>query len=166
MVRKLFCHANRHVCLFFRTDYHSIENFERPGSMDIYSREKRSDIMARVKATDSTPELTVRRILHSLGYRYRLHRKNLLGKPDIVLPKHKSIIFVHGCFWHHHKGCKKSKLPETNTDFWRKKILDNVARDKRTIRELGKTGWKVLVLWECQVRSSNLIETIKRFLEK
>jgi DNA mismatch endonuclease (patch repair protein) len=134
--------------------------------MDIYSREKRSDIMARVKATDSIPELTVRRVLHSLGYRFRLHRTNLPGKPDIVLPKHKSVIFVHGCFWHHHKGCKKSKLPETNADFWRKKILDNVARDKRTIHELGKTGWKVLVLWECQVRSLKLQETINHFLER
>jgi DNA mismatch endonuclease, patch repair protein len=134
--------------------------------MDIYSREKRSDIMARVKATDSTPELTVRRLLHNLGYRYRLHRNNLPGKPDIVLPKHKSVIFVHGCFWHHHKGCKKSKLPESNADFWRKKILDNVARDKRTILELKKTGWKVLVLWECQVRSSKLQERINHFLER
>jgi DNA mismatch endonuclease (patch repair protein) len=134
--------------------------------MDIYSREKRSDIMARVKATDSTPELTVRRLLHSLGYRYRLHRNNLPGKPDIVLTKHKSVIFVHGCFWHHHKGCKKSKLPETNANFWRKKILDNVARDKRTIRGLKKTGWKVLVLWECQVRSSKLQEKLNYFFEK
>ena len=134
--------------------------------MDIYSREKRSDIMARVKATDSTPELTVRRLLHNLGYRYRLHRNNLPGKPDIVLPKHKSVIFVHGCFWHHHKGCKKSKLPKTNANFWRKKILDNVARDKRTILELKKTGWKVLVLWECHVRSSKLQERISHFLER
>lgn len=122
--------------------------------------------MARVKATDSTPELTVRHLLHSLGYRYRLHRDNLPGKPDIVLPKHKSVIFVHGCFWHHHKGCKKSKLPETNADFWRKKILDNVARDKRNIHQLVRTGWKVLVLWECQIRSSELQETIRNFLEK
>ena len=134
--------------------------------MDIYSREKRSDIMARVKATDSTPELTVRRLLHSLGYRYRLHRNNLPGKPDIVLTKHKSVIFVNGCFWHHHKGCKKSKLPETNANFWRKKILDNMARDKRTILELGKTGWKVLVLWECQVKSSKLQERLNYFLER
>lgn len=134
--------------------------------MDIYSREKRSDIMARVKATDSIPELTVRRLLHGLGYRYRLHRNNLPGRPDIVLSKHKSVIFVHGCFWHHHKGCKKSKLPETNENFWKKKILDNVARDKRTVRELRKTGWKVLVLWECQVRSSELQKKIKHFLEK
>jgi DNA mismatch endonuclease (patch repair protein) len=134
--------------------------------MDIYSREKRSDIMARVKATDSTPELTVRRLLHGLGYRYRLHRNNLPGKPDIVLTKYKSVIFVHGCFWHHHKGCKKSKLPESNADFWRKKILDNVARDKRTIRELRKTGWKVLVLWECQVGSSKLKERFNYFLER
>jgi DNA mismatch endonuclease (patch repair protein) len=134
--------------------------------MDIYSRKKRSDIMARVKATDRTPELTVRRLLHNLGYRYRLYRNNLPGKPDIVLPKHKSVIFVHGCFWHHHKGCKKSKLPESNADFWRKKILDNVARDKRTIRELRKIGWRVLILWECEVRSSKLQERINHFLER
>jgi len=134
--------------------------------LDIYSREKRSVIMARVRSKDSTPELAVRRLLHSLGYRYRLHLNNLPGKPDIVLPKYDSVIFIHGCFWHHHKGCKKSKMPETNADFWRKKILDNVARDKRNIRELGEKDWKVLVLWECQVRSPKLQERINHFLEK
>jgi DNA mismatch endonuclease (patch repair protein) len=147
-------------------DYYSIENLQRPRSMDIYSREKRGDIMAHVKAIDSTPELTVRRMLHRLGYRYRLYPKNLPGKPDIVLPKYKSVIFVHGCFWHHHKGCRKSKFPETNVDFWRKKILDNVTRDKRTIRALRKSSWRVLVIWECQARPSKLQETIKRFFEK
>ena len=133
--------------------------------MDIYSREKRSDIMSRVKATDTSPELTVRRMLYNLGYRFRVHRNDLPGKPDIVLPKYKAAIFVHGCFWHHHRGCKKSKLPETNANFWRKKILDNVSRDKRTTRELRKKGWKVLVIWECQPEAS-LHERLDRFLRE
>lgn len=131
--------------------------------MDIYSREKRRDIMSCVRAADSAPELTVRRMLHSLGHRFRLHRNDLPGKPDIVLPKYKAVILVHGCFWHHHRGCRKSKLPETNADFWRKKILDNVDRDRRTIRELRKKGWRVLVVWECQPGTS-LHEKLDKFL--
>jgi DNA mismatch endonuclease (patch repair protein) len=132
--------------------------------MDIYSKEKRSNIMARVKGTDSIPELTVRRMLHGLGYRYRLHQKNLPGKPDIVLSKYKSLIFIHGCFWHHHNGCKKSRLPQSNKEFWRKKILDNTTRDQRSIQSLMELGWKVMVIWECELKEDFLAHRLNAFL--
>lgn len=132
--------------------------------VDIYSKQKRSEVMSQVRASNSKPEITVRKFLHGLGYRFRLHRKELPGKPDIVLPKYNSTIFVHGCFWHHHKGCKKSKLPESNAEFWREKIMANVARDKRTRRTLKKLGWKVMVVWECEVKSSKLSDRLNKFL--
>lgn len=132
--------------------------------MDIYSADKRSNIMSQVKASNSKPEIAVRKVLHALGYRFRLHRKDLPGKPDIVLPKYDGVIFVHGCFWHHHKGCKKSKLPESNAGFWREKIMANVARDKRSLGALNELGWRTMVIWECEVKSSELPNRIDTFL--
>src|ERR1044071_7234098 len=106
--------------------------------------------MSKVRSFDTRPELVVRRNLHSLGFRFRLHSKNLPGRPDIVLPRHRSIILIHGCFWHHHSECGKSKLPTSNAQFWKNKILKNVKRDERNILELRGLGWRVLVIWECE----------------
>ncbi len=119
--------------------------------MDIWPPEKRSQVMARIRGKDTKPELIVRSLLHRAGVRFSLRRKDLPGKPDIVLPKSGAVVFVHGCFWHRHKGCKVATIPKTRTDFWQAKFAANVARDKRNQRDLKKAGWKVIVLWECQV---------------
>jgi DNA mismatch endonuclease (patch repair protein) len=132
--------------------------------MDIYSKQKRSEIMSKVKASNSEPEKFVRKLLHGLGYRFRLHNTGLPGKPDIVLPKHKTVIFVHGCFWHHHHGCKKSKLPQSNVEFWQKKIMDNVERDKRLLSALTGLGWRVMVVWGCEVMLPDLPNRLEAFL--
>lgn len=121
-------------------------------STDIFSIEKRSEVMARVRSKDTKPELIIRSLLHSLGYRFRLHQAGLPGKPDIVLPKYHSAIFVHGCFWHQHPGCKKATLPQNNASFWREKLEGNKERDLAVIDELQHSGWKVLVLWECEIK--------------
>lgn len=132
---------------------------------DVFSEEKRSWVMSRVKGRDTAPELAVRSILHHHGYRFRLHRKDLPGCPDIVLPRHKKIVFVNGCFWHGHKGCRKSSRPTTNVDFWNSKIDANVARDRKVIRKLRRLGWSVLVVWECELRSPEKLERrLLRFL--
>ncbi len=122
---------------------------------DIYSREKRSNIMSRVRDKNSRAELTIRSLLHKLGYRFRLHRKNLPGKPDIVLPKYKAIIFVNGCFWHQHKGCSRANLPKSNRNFWSKKLKENSERDCRVQMGLKELGWRVLVIWGCEILRNN-----------
>lgn len=121
--------------------------------MDRVSKEARSRNMSRVRSRDTKPEVKIRSLLHRLGFRFRLYYKSLPGKPDIVLKKYKTVIFVNGCFWHHHENCPKSKLPETNKDFWEKKISSNVERDRRNKEKLAELGWRVVVIWECQVRS-------------
>lgn len=131
--------------------------------MDVYGKRKRSEIMAHVKGRDTGPELLVRAIVHSLGYRFRLYRRDLPGNPDITLPKHRKVIFVHGCFWHGHKRCPRSARPSTNIAFWRKKLDSNIDRDRRNIGQLRKDGWRVLVVWQCQTRKP---ETLKRALSK
>ena len=119
--------------------------------MDRLTPEKRSWNMSRIKSKDTTPERIVRSFLHRNGFRFRLHVKDLPGKPDIVLPKYKTVIEVRGCYWHRHEGCKDATIPSINTDFWQKKFADNVARDKRTEQELKTLGWNVIVVWECEV---------------
>lgn len=131
---------------------------------DIFSHQKRSEVMSKVRASNTKPERIVRKALHALGYRFRINRKDLAGKPDIFLPKHDAIIFVHGCFWHQHQGCTKSKLPSTNIDFWETKLLGNVQRDKSTVRKLKKEGRRVLVLWECNIKSGLFIKQLMGFL--
>ena len=126
--------------------------------MDRFNAAKRSEIMSHVRGKDTDVEKKVRSLLHSLGYRFRVHVDRLPGKPDIVLPKYTSIVFVHGCFWHGHKRCKRASIPETNREFWTRKIAGNMQRDRRTIRELHKLGWKVLVVWQCQTRDLALLE--------
>ncbi len=132
---------------------------------DVFSKEKRSWIMSRVKDRDTKPEILVRSIVHRMGYRFRLHRKDLPGNPDIVLPRHDKLIFVHGCFWHGHRRCKRSKRPSTHREFWDKKLDSNIARDKRYQRELRTKGWNILVVWECETRSQEiLMRKLKSFL--
>ena len=132
---------------------------------DTLTPEQRRRCMSRVKGKDTAPELIVRKLVHHMGFRFRLHRKDLPGKPDIVLPRHKKVIFVHGCFWHGHKGCKRSKRPDSNVEFWNKKIDANIERDKRNQKELGKLGWKSIIIWECEVRNARLLERkINRYL--
>lgn len=132
---------------------------------DVFSPKTRSTIMSRIKGRDTNPERIVRSIIHRMGYRFRLHAKELPGKPDIVLPKHKKLVFVNGCFWHGHKGCKRAKIPATNTTFWLKKINSNIARDKKKLKELKKLGWKPLVVWQCQLRDKQeLTMSIRNFL--
>jgi DNA mismatch endonuclease (patch repair protein) len=120
--------------------------------MDIYKKRKRSEIMAGIRSKDTLPELEVQSLLDELGHKYETHVNGLPGKPDIVLRKSKLVIFIHGCFWHHHDGCNKGTFPKTRKEFWRKKILANVDRDKLHISKLNDLGWRVLILWECEVK--------------
>lgn len=117
---------------------------------DTLSPGERSERMSRIRGKDTAPELALRKALHALGLRYRLHA-NLPGKPDIVLPRHSAVVFVHGCFWHRHRGCRIATMPKSNTAFWREKFDRNVARDKRVRRQLRAAGWRVFVAWECQL---------------
>jgi len=107
--------------------------------------------MARIRATDTKPELTVRRLLHSLGYRFRLHRRDLPGSPDLAFPGRRKIVFVHGCFWHQHRGCRLAYRPKSNTKFWAEKFAANLLRDRRAMRQLRASGWDPLVVWECEL---------------
>ena len=133
--------------------------------MDHLTPEKRSWNMSRIQSRNSKPELVVRSALHKAGYRFRLHRKDLPGKPDIVLPKYKTVIFVHGCYWHRHKGCKNTTTPKTNTEFWLNKFKENTKRDIRNQKALTELGWKVVIVWECEISNrdflNNLIYRIK-----
>lgn len=107
--------------------------------------------MSRIMSRNTTPEISVRSMLHQLGYRFRIHVRALPGQPDIVLHRHRAVILVHGCFWHRHKGCKFAYTPKSRTDFWERKFDENVRRDEKVMRELIKLGWKVLTIWECQI---------------
>jgi|GEM_PF-522401 len=140
---------------------------------DKISKEHRSWNMSRIRSTDTKPEIAVRKLLHALGYRFRLHGKVnnrlyksglLPGKPDIVLAKYKTVIFVHGCFWHRHKGCKRATTPKTRTEFWEKKFAQNVKKDKRNLQILKALGWHVITIWECDIL--NFIREAKNILVK
>lgn len=121
---------------------------------DTFTPEQRSAVMARVKNRNTTPEKLVRSLLHQMGYRFRLHRKDLPGSPDIVLPRYKSVIFVHGCFWHGHEGCRRGARPTSNTEFWNAKIDRNIERDCLAVRSLEEDGWHVLTVWQCEMKNS------------
>ena len=120
-------------------------------SADIFSEEQRSYIMSRVSSKNTKPELYVRSFLHGQGLRFRIHRKDLPGKPDLALPKYRTAIFVHGCFWHRHKGCPRATMPSTRIDFWKRKFEGNVVRDRLNQAALKKANWKVVVVWECEL---------------
>lgn len=117
----------------------------------------RSALMARVGPKDTTPEFVVRRLLHRLGYRFLLHRRDLPGTPDIVFPRRKKVIFVHGCFWHRHPGCRAASTPKTRVDFWARKFYENVARDARKTEALEAEGWGVAVVWSCETRNVEIL---------
>jgi DNA mismatch endonuclease (patch repair protein) len=120
---------------------------------DFLSPAERSERMSRIRGKDSQPELALRRVLHRLGLRYRLHVPNMPGKPDLVFPRHKAVVFVHGCFWHRHAGCNIATIPKTNTPFWLEKFEKNVSRDARNAASLRDAGWRVFVVWECELAS-------------
>ncbi|EPM68274.1 DNA mismatch endonuclease [Pseudomonas syringae pv. theae ICMP 3923] len=120
--------------------------------IDVVSAEIRSRMMAGIRGKNTKPEITVRRYLHSLGYRYRLHQNDLPGRPDLVLAKYKVVIFVHGCFWHCHQGCFYSRIPKTRQTFWSDKLGKNVVRDEYQIKQLCALGWRVIVVWECGIK--------------
>ena len=119
--------------------------------MDTLTSEKRSWNMSRIRGANTKPELAVRSMLHRMGYRFRASDKKLPGKPDIVLPKYRTVIFVHGCFWHRHPGCKYTYTPKSRLDFWSRKFGDNVTRDKNNLSLLKKAGWLPIVVWECEI---------------
>ena len=119
--------------------------------------EQRSRNMSAIKSKNTKPEITVRKLLHSMGYRFRLHKKDLPGSPDIVLPKYKTVIFVHGCFWHRHQNCKYASNPKTRREFWKKKFKENIERDKKTQEKLKNLGWKTNIVWECEVKNREIL---------
>lgn len=133
--------------------------------MDRLSKERRGWNMSRIRGKDTSPEKTVRSFIHRLGYRFRLHRRDLPGQPDIVLPRLRAVIFVHGCYWHRHKDCKYAYTPKTRIEFWQRKFDDNVERDKQVLKSLRKRGWRILLAWECQISNKKtLAGRVTRFL--
>lgn len=133
---------------------------------DIVSSQKRSEMMSGIRSRDTKPEMQLRRWLHSQGFRYRLHLRTLPGSPDLVLPKFRVAIFVHGCFWHRHQGCRFATMPATRTDVWQAKFAGNQARDARDQRSLLEEGWRVLVVWECGLRGRRDISSIAVWIEE
>ena len=117
--------------------------------------EQRSRNMSAIKSKNTKPEIAVRKLLHSMGYRFRLHRKDLPGSPDIVLPKYKTVIFVHGCFWHRHQNCKYASTPKTRQEFWEAKFRENINRDKLNQENLSSKGWKIIIVWECEIKDKD-----------
>ncbi len=135
--------------------------------VDNLKPEHRKKAMSRVQQQNTKPEITVRKMLHRNGFRFRLHNKTLPGTPDIVLLKYKTVIFVHGCFWHQHEGCRKARRPTSNVEFWNEKLDKNIARDNQKEAELKKAGWRVLYVWECELKDTNPVEAelIKKLLQ-
>ena len=134
---------------------------------DVFSASKRSEIMSHIGQKDTKPEVVVRKTLHRMGYRFRLHRKDLPGTPDIVLPRHRKVIFVNGCFWHGHEGCQRAALPKANVNFWEYKIEKNKERDRIALAKLDDLGWECLSVWQCEIRDGTALEhKLGRFLSR
>ena len=143
------------------------KSYTHKNYMDHLTPSKRSWNMGRIGSKNTKPEKTVRSLLHKLGYRFRLYRKDLPGKPDIILPKYSSIVMVHGCFWHRHKNCKYSYEPKSKVKYWKNKFIANTIRDKKVIEELKSLGWRVLVIWECETKNiKSLTNIISKSLPK
>ena len=135
--------------------------------MNRVTADRRSEIMRRIRSKDTSIEMTIRRLVHGMGYRYRLHAKDLPGSPDLVFRGRRKIILVHGCFWHRHRKCPLSSTPKTRVDFWKEKFEKNMVRDRRNLRELKKLGWSILVVWQCEIKDKDKLEKmIRLFLEK
>ena len=133
---------------------------------DVHDQKTRSYNMSRIKGKDTRPEMIVRKFLFSKGFRYRLHDKKLPGKPDIVLPKYKTVIFINGCFWHGHDGCKYFVVPKTRTEWWLNKIIGNIGNDTRNGEALELEGWNVIVIWECELRKGKRESLLIKLLEE
>lgn len=127
---------------------------------DVHSKETRSYNMSRIKGKNTKPEILLRKELFKRGFRYKIHDEKLPGKPDIVLPKYRTVIFVHGCFWHGHDGCRYYTVPKTRTEWWQIKISGNIARDEKVIYDIERLGWKVLTVWECMLKKNLLEDTV------
>ena len=132
----------------------------------MHDKKTRSYNMSQIKATNTKPEMVVRKFLHANGYRYKLHDKTLPGKPDIVLPKYNTVIFVNGCFWHGHKNCKYFVVPKTRTKWWLNKFAANKANDVKAVKALRKEGWKVILIWECRLKPAKIERTLTSLLNK
>ena len=132
---------------------------------DIVDKATRSRIMSAIRGKDTKPELALRMALHARGFRYRLHRQELPGRPDLVFPKHRAVCFIHGCFWHRHKGCRYATTPKTNANFWEAKLATTVRRDQRNHTRLLEAGWRVAVVWECSLRGENLQGTASQIAD-
>ena len=134
--------------------------------MDTVTRQRRSEIMSRIRSSGTRPEMAVRRLVHGMGYRYRLHDHRLPGRPDLVFAPRQRVIFVHGCFWHRHPGCRLARTPKSRVDFWRPKLDGNRQRDLLKQRELANLGWRSLVIWECQLADlDSVAERVTAFLD-
>ena len=136
---------------------------------DVHEPETRSYNMSQISGKDTKPEMIVRKFLHANGFRYRLHVKELPGKPDLVLPKYNTVIFVHGCFWHAHEGCKYFNIPQSRTEWWSEKLYGNKERDEKNIENLKESGWKVIVVWECELKSDKkktLVKLIENLISR
>ena len=133
----------------------------------MFDKQKRSEIMSKVHSNDTSPEIRVRKLLHSMGYRFRLHQQDLPGKPDIVLPKYKTVVFVHGCFWHGCPVCRHAQIrPQTNTEYWNRKLDRTMARDNENEARLKSLGWRVLVVWECETRKRSENDLVRKLLDR
>lgn len=126
--------------------------------MDIWTKEKRSDVMSKIRSKNTKPEKLLRSRLFVAGFRFRIHKKELPGKPDIVFAKYKTVIFVHGCFWHYHGDCPEGRIPSSNSAFWKSKLSKNVQRDKKHIKDLKALGWNVIMVWECEIKNDRFLE--------
>lgn len=133
---------------------------------DVHTPQQRSYNMSRIRGTNTKPEMLVRKFLHAQGFRYKLHDKTLTGKPDLVLPKYKTVIFIHGCFWHGHENCKYFVVPKTRTDWWLNKININKVNDTKAIKALKKDGWKIITVWECELKPAMLEHTLHSLLKQ
>jgi DNA mismatch endonuclease (patch repair protein) len=129
---------------------------------DVHDKATRSYNMSQIKGKNTKPEMLVRKFLHAQGFRYKLHDKSLPGKPDIVLPKYKTVIFIHGCFWHKHSDCRYFVVPKTRTDWWLNKINGNVENDAKALSALSNLGWKTIIIWECDLKPAKMQETIAK----
>lgn len=134
--------------------------------MDRLDPQARSRLMSKVRSKNTKPELAVRTYLHVRGLRFRLHDASLPGKPDLVFKSRRAVVFVNGCFWHGHAGCSKARVPKTSASFWRSKLASNAARDRRSIRKLRSTGWRVFVVWQCEISEPRLARLYRRLLQE